>query len=95
MNMNLSEVQIAEIISYGIEWYKFDEQTKEQGQIDYNGGAAETTAHIGACLICQNLMPDESVDTQDVYAMIEDNPDVDTLTIRIYRYVRNIEGWKA
>lgn len=78
--------EIAVILSYGIEWVKYDDS--EPGN-PYKQGALESVAHVGACLITQRITGD-STGTCDVVDMIADFPTVPVLTRRIARYVKDV-----
>ncbi len=74
--------RIAKVLSYGIEWLQSDSQPPL-----YKCGALEAVAHIGACMITQDLTK-TSTQTYEVVDMICDNPHPRTLRGRIARYAK-------
>jgi hypothetical protein len=80
--------RIAKALSYGIEWYKDCDELPL-----YKLGAKEAVAHVGACLITQTLTND-STDTADIVAMIDDNPSWWLLTRRVAKYANEVKALK-
>lgn len=84
--IKLTAAQCAEIALYAAEWRQDNPVGRDYKEYDL--GCRETAGHLLACLICQNLLPDECVETTTGMHLLEDCPNVKTLTKRIQKYVK-------
>ena len=84
MNNNILKISprnLARILCYGLEQAVGDE--------DYCIAVIEGLAHLGACVISQD-MTGEATDIEDIIEMLKDKPDAQILEKRILIYLKTV-----
>ncbi len=91
----ISPANLARLLCYGASWAEEESPLDPNSRaVAYRTGALEAIAHLGACVITQD-MTGESTDTGEVRDLISDFPSERVLTRRIERHIKQVAKARA